>query len=82
MSKFATTACVAKCECKIMEKKTGGLGQGIRLGIGGSIGRGVNKEGEVNRDRGVNRDRVRAGDEHIIPFEKHPPPRPEKNLTR
>ena len=25
-------------------------------------------------DRGVNRDRVRAGDEHIIPFEKHSPP--------
>ena len=26
------------------------------------------------RDRGVNKDKVRAGDEHVIPFEKHPPP--------
>ena len=39
------------------------------------------------RDRGVNRDRgligigIGAGDEHIIPFEKHPPPPPEKKTN-
>ena len=41
--------------------------------------------GGVYRDRGFNRDRVRAGEEHIIPFEKHPPPPPsqkKKKLTR
>ena len=28
---------------------------------------------------GVNKDRVRVGDEHIIPFEKLPPPPRKKN---
>ena len=59
-------------ECKIIIKKeTGGLGLGIGLGLG----LGVNRV----RDRGVNRDRVRAGDEHVISFEKHPPPPEKKN---
>ena len=31
------------------------------------------------RDRGVNRDRVRAGDKHDIPFEKHTPALEKKN---
>ena len=38
--------------------------------------RGVNRVRV--RDRGINRDRVSAGDEHIIPFEKHPLPPPRK----
>ena len=33
------------------------------------------------RDR-VYRDRVRAGDEHVIPFEKHPPPPPRKKTKK
>ena len=39
------------------EKKTGGLGLGIGLGIVGLIGKGVNREWGVNREGGVNRDR-------------------------
>ena len=42
---------------------------------GGLIGKG----GLIGIGGGVNRDRVRAGDEHIIPFEKlSPPPPPRK----
>ena len=47
----------------------------IGLGKGGLIGIGIG-------GGGVNRDRVRAGDEHIIPVEKHPPPPRKKKLTR
>ena len=64
-----------------MKKKTGGLGLGIGLGIGGLIGIGIGgliRIGGLIGIGGVNRDRVRAGDEHIIPFEKHPPPPQEK----
>ena len=48
----------------------------IGLGIGGLIGKGG-----LIWIGGVNRDRVRAGDEHIIPFEKHSPPPPQKKKT-
>ena len=59
------------------KKKTGGARFRDRVRVRGSIGLGMGGLkriggliGGVNRDRGVNRDWVRAGDEHIIPFEK------------
>ena len=64
-------------------KKTGGLGLGIGLGLGlgGSIG-SIGSGGSIGLGiGGVNRHRVRAGDEHRIPFEKHPPPPRKKKLT-
>ena len=42
-------------------------------GVGLQIGLGVSRVRSRDRVRGVNRDRVRAGDECVILFEKHPP---------
>ena len=58
-----------------MKKKNWGAMSRDR--VRGSIGLGI---GGLIRIGGVNRDRVRAGDEHIISFEKHPPP-PQKKTN-
>ena len=63
---------------RVRDRESIELGIGGLIGIGRLIGIGI---GGVNRDRGVYRDRVRAGDEHVIPFEKHPPPLPEKKTN-